>query len=89
MGSFTINTEESGLQYTLDNIIFSGNNSFEDLLNGDYILYVLTEEECIFEVPFSIDGFFAPDLNLETVSTCEGEDNGSLQIVELSFITIY
>ena len=84
MGGFMVNTEESGLQYSLDNINFSESTFFEDLSNGDYILYVLTKEECIFEVPFSIEGFFAPDLDLETNSTCEGEDKGSLHIVELS-----
>ncbi len=88
MGSFSIKTKSEDLKFSLDGIEFKESYSFDDLTIGDYTLYAITKEECIFEFPVKIDGSFVPDLVLESNMSCEGQNNGILQIDALGAIDL-
>lgn len=82
-GSIDINTEDKGLQYSLNGINFNEENEFNDLLAEDYILYILTNDKCLYEIPFTIDQIPEPQVQLKIKPSCEGENNGSLKIEEI------
>ncbi len=68
------------LSYSLDGIDYQTSNTFENLTNGDYTIYVKDENDCNSSEMISIsvpllDATVIPDHPL-----CAGETNGSLEV---------
>jgi gliding motility-associated-like protein len=61
-GSAQLFTNATGVTYSLDNINFTENNTFENLAAGDYTAYYQLTEDCIISADFII---------LESEVSCE------------------
>lgn len=83
-GSLTINTDEVGMQYSLDGLNYSSSSEFQNLQGGDYNLFVLTEHQCLYKFPFTINSITQPQQQLVTSPTCVGENDGTMRIIELA-----
>jgi len=64
-GSLNINSTESGLEYSIDNINFSPQTVIADLNAGLHTVYVLGQNACVH--PFEVEIFEAGDLEVEFI----------------------
>jgi gliding motility-associated-like protein len=53
-GTAQLSANAIGINYSLDNITFSENNTFENLLAGDYTAYYQLTEDCTISAAFTI-----------------------------------
>ncbi len=75
------NVSEPGLSFAID--VASGFNTdltFYDLSPGIHTLYILDANDCLTSMPFTIDIFAPPGINLTTQSSCENVASGSVSI---------
>ncbi len=70
----------NGLQFSLDGLNYSNNNTFDNLPIGTHTLYILTADGCNQELSFSIDSFTPPSLSSDVMGSCESMDNGLVTI---------
>ena len=82
LGSLTINTNESGLMYSIDGMSFTNNFEYQNLSVGNHSLIVTTPDNCNFEFSFTIDAYPDFNYNLDLQGSCQGSNNGSLQILD-------
>jgi len=66
--------------YSIDGVNYQNNPYFENLAEGDYILYTTTAEGCNYEEPFVIVPAVEPSITLTTTASCELSANGNLAI---------
>jgi len=80
-GSLNIATSETGLEFSTSGSDFSSGLEIFDLEAGDQILYIQNQQNCIFEVDFSIQelGDFSIDFNAE--KACIGLQNGTIELL--------
>lgn len=84
-GSITIEVvppaETHDFQYSLDSIHYSVNNNFPQLVAGDYALYLLDTNQCVFGYNFELEDPQPMLLSsVITDATCYGVPNGKLSI---------
>ncbi len=80
-GSLQITPLNMGtFEYSLDNITFTNADNFDNLPAGTQTLYVQEIDGCAHSYPFDIPVTETPQIDIITMSTCEGENQGSLSI---------
>ncbi|MDF1696679.1 MAG: PKD domain-containing protein [Saprospiraceae bacterium] len=79
-----MNTMDSLLFRMDENDAWLSDSIFGDLGVGSYELEILSPQGCLFIKEFNLEQVASPELNLEVLSTCAGEENGSLLIDVLS-----
>lgn len=70
--------------YSLDGIQYSNETYFPDLAAGMHTLYVQDQNRCIQEYPFEIGLQAEPAYNISASATCQGDNDGTIQISNLS-----
>ncbi len=85
-GAIEITSQNSnGLMFSIDSIEYSENTIFENLEHRDYTLYVRSSEHgCEYLFPFSIEELPAPEIIIIEHNTCEGSNNGMIDIQVVS-----
>lgn len=83
--STTVTVDASGtgtLEYSLDGITYSAQNTFPDLTAGNYDLYVRDDSGCVKESTISLQTADGPVItSLEVVPPDCGETNGAINII--------
>ena len=80
LGSIEIDSLYLGEYYSIDNMNYTTDLVYNDLDVGPHIIYYQYAEDCIFQFPFEIESIAEPLVELNPVSTCENESNGSISI---------
>ena len=81
-GSLEITPQTMGtFEYSLDNIIFTTSNIFDNLAVGTQTLFVQEIDGCTHIYSFDIPATLEPGVEFFNENTCEGEANGSISIV--------
>lgn len=84
-GSLDITALDAGtFTYSLDNTTFVSTTTFSNLAPGTSTLYVQEVDGCTHQYPFEILATEEPELDIFTVNTCEGENQGSINIAPLT-----
>ena len=87
-GSITVTQAQGGLapyQYNLDNSNYKPGNVFNDLVNGEYIVYMKDQAGCTTSKNISLYGPSAMRGNITaTAATCFGKANGSVAVSNVS-----
>jgi gliding motility-associated-like protein len=74
--TFSVNwsTSIDGLHFN-DSIM-----EFRNLSAGSYTVFMMIDEQCLYEYPFEIQEFVQPDLVTEYIDACPGENDGMIKI---------
>ncbi|RPD42462.1 SprB repeat-containing protein [Chitinophaga barathri] len=87
-GSITVSAVNGGLapyQYSLDNTSFTANNTFGNLLNGNYAVYIKDAEGCGITRAISPYGPVSLQAGVQArAATCFGASNGGITVLNVS-----
>ncbi len=79
-GIVSINAVDQGQSYSLDGSNFTNEIEFQNVENGNHTLYVLTSDNCSFGVDFTIEEYPVAIVDIESIPTCAGSNNGIVNI---------
>ncbi len=84
----TIIGGDPSMSYSLNGLDYQAEPYFENLLEGDYTLFYVAIEDCIFEKPFIVDPMTGIEVELFTKAACVGMENGVLEITPISGVDL-
>lgn len=70
----------TNLQFSIDGIVFSENLQFDGLPTGNNTLFVTNDAGCEYQFPFTVLNLPAPEVEINTIKTCKGLNDGNVAI---------